>query len=206
MHKKNSGRSFVQSLALGLVVAAAAMLSGCATSYVDTATKEVPVASMKRPEQPKPVQLVFEFQSKGAPNARATEFLKDDVLKQVSESGLFTNVTTTPTPNAALLNVTLNNVPVTDNAYGKGFVTGLTFGIAGNVVTDGYICELSYLPAGQTQPIVKRERHAIHTAIGNASPPAGAEKSPDVRTAVRKMTRDIVSNALKDLADDASFQ
>ncbi|MDR3383539.1 hypothetical protein [Cupriavidus basilensis] len=201
----NSGRSFIRQLSLALLVSGAALLTGCASTYVDTATKEVPVASMKKPEQPKQVQLVFEFQTQGAPNARVTSFLKEDVAKQVKESGLFSTVATEPVPGAPLLSVTLNNVPLTTDAASKGFVTGLTFGLAGSAVTDGYICTVSYLPAGQSTPIVKTARHAIHTTLGNASPPAGAVKSESMAVAAQKMTRDVLSNALKDLSDDASF-
>ena len=186
-------------------MAGAALLSGCATSYVDTAIKEIPAASMKKPEQPKPVQLAFEFQSKGAPNARATNLLKEDVTRQVTESGLFSKITTEPTPGASLLSVTLNNIPLTDDAASKGFVTGLTFGLAGSAVSDGYVCTVSYLPPGQSTAIVKTTRHAIHTTLGNANPPPGAVKSESIAAAVHQMTRDVLSNALKELSDDASF-
>ncbi|KHK57380.1 hypothetical protein PI87_08905 [Ralstonia sp. A12] len=183
----------------------AALLTGCTSFYVDTATKEVPVSEMKKIADPKPVQLVFEFQTKGAPNARATTLLKDTVAKEVVDAGLFSKVATDPTPNVGLLNVTLNNVPLTDNAAAKGFVTGLTFGLAGSAVTDGYICTVSYLPPGQATPIVKTARHAIHATIGNANPPAGAQKSASVLDAIQKMTRDVLSNALKDLSYDTAF-
>ncbi len=200
-----SGKSFVGRLFLGLLVTGAALLSGCASTYVVTATKEVPVAAMKKPQQPKPVQLVFQFQTKGAPNARATDWLKGDVTKQITESGLFSSVATEPSPGAALLSVTLDNMPLTEDAASKGFVTGLTFGLAGSAVTDGYVCTVSYLPPGQTSPIVKTARHAIHTTIGNAEAPAGAVKSESIAAAVQTMTRDVVSNALKGLSDDPAF-
>lgn len=203
--RNHSGRSLIRQCSLALLVSGAALLSGCASTYVDTATKEVPVANLKKPEQPKPVQLVFEFQTKGAPNSRATGFLKDDVARQVTESGLFSTVATEPARGASLLSVTLNNVPLTQDAASQGFVTGLTFGLAGSAVSDGYVCTVSYLPAGQSAPIVKTARHAIHTTLGNANPPAGAVKSENVAAAVHKMTRDVLSNALKELSDDPSF-
>jgi len=36
-----------------------------------------------------------------------------------------------PTSNGALLNVTINNIPLTDNAEAKGFMTGFTLGLVG---------------------------------------------------------------------------
>ena len=204
-NSKLGGGAFIRRIVMAAAVVGASVFTGCASVYVDTATKEVPASEMKKVADPKPVQLVFEFQTKGAPNPRATTLLKDTVAKEVADTGLFSKVASEPTPNIGMLNVTLNNVPLTDNAAGKGFVTGLTFGLAGSAVTDGYICTVSYLPAGQTTPIVKTARHAIHTTVGNANPPAGVQKAPSMLDAVQKMTRDVVSNALKDLSYDAAF-
>src|SRR5689334_22745467 len=128
-------------LATVAAVAFAAMLmSGCATMYVDKGLKDVASSEYMKPPEPKPVQLLFNCQTKGAANARATKFLAEDVTKIVSGSGLFSSVSTAPMPGGALLSVTINNVPITDNAFSKGFATGLTFGLAGSQVTDGYIC------------------------------------------------------------------
>jgi hypothetical protein len=183
-------------------LAASAFMTGCASMYVDTATKEVPVSEMKKPAQVKPTQVVFEFQTKGAPNATATKLLKDGVMAQVNESGLFAPANGT---GSAMLSITLDNIPLTKDAATQGFVTGLTFGLAGSAVTDGYLCTVSYLPPGQTTPVVKTARHAIHTTLGSAAAPAGAGKPVDAMTAVKTMTRDIVSNALRDLSLDPTF-
>lgn len=214
-HKKNQGMqnnnsklaggAWIRRMVMASALTGAALLTGCASVYVDTATKEVPVSQMKKVADPKPVQLVFEFQTKGAPNPRVTAMLKDVVNKEVKETGLFSSVATDPTPNIGLLNVTLNNVPITEDAASKGFVTGLTFGLAGSAVTDGYICTVSYLPPGQTTPIVKTARHAIHTTLGNANPPAGAKKAASPLEAANQMTREVLSNALKDLSYDSAF-
>ena len=203
LNSKSHSRAF-RTFLTACVVAGATIVSGCASVYVDTATKPVPVAELKKVAQPKPVRMVFEFQSKGAPNARATEFLKEPVIEQVKKSGLFAAIDST-SPDDAMLNVTLNNVPLTEDAAAQGFVTGLTFGLAGSAVTDGYICTVTYLPAGQTKPVVTTSRHAIHTVLGNANPPAGARKSDSIADAVRTMAQEVLSNALRDLSYDASF-
>ncbi|OFA06466.1 hypothetical protein [Duganella sp. HH101] len=182
-----------------------AMLTGCASVYVDTATKEIPVSAMKKVAQPKPVQLTFEFQTKGAPNARATEFLKGAVSEQIKASGLFATVETAPATDLSVLSVKLDNIPLTANAASQGFVTGLTFGLAGTAVTDGYVCTLQYLPAGQEKMITVSAKHSIHTTLGNASPPPTAKKSADASEAVKTMTHEVLSNALRDLAADPSF-
>ncbi|HZT55825.1 MAG TPA: hypothetical protein VFA35_06340, partial [Burkholderiaceae bacterium] len=145
--------------------------TGCATHYIDGSTKEVAAASFRKPAEPKPVQLLFEFQTKGALNTRATDFLKAQVTEQVKGSGLFASVDDKPVAGGGLLSVTLNNVPLTDDAFTKGFVTGFTFGLVGSQVSDGYVCTVKYAAAQQNDMIVKTARHAIHTAMGAKDAP-----------------------------------
>jgi hypothetical protein len=189
---------------IAAMLAGAAMLTGCATSYVDTMTKEVAASQFKKPVQARPVSVSFEFQTKGVPNTAATDFLKAQVTEQVTNSGLFANAT--GAADAGKLQIVLNNVPVEgQNPAASGFVTGLTFGAVGSTITDGYICTVSYLPPGQAQPVKVSARHAIHTTMGASGAPANAEKSPNMEAAVRKMTRDVVSTALRDLSNAQDF-
>lgn len=185
---------------------AVAALTGCANMYVDGNTKEVSTSEFKKPDPMHPVQMLFEFQTKGIANANATSFLKARVIEQVKASGLFSSVTESPVDGGALLSVTLNNVLLTDDAFSKGFVTGLTFGLAGSQVSDGYICSVRYLASADTAPVVKQARHAIHTTIGASAAPGNATKAADVNEAVATMTRQIVSNVLNDLSHDATFK
>lgn len=192
--------------ALFIAIFSSIMFSGCASVYVDTATKDIPVTDFKQPEKKKPVQLVFEFQTKGVPSAQATTYLQEQISKQVKNSGLFSNVEAASVAGVSMLNIKLNNIPLTENAAEQGFVTGLTFGVAGSAITDGYVCTMTYLPAEpQTKPLVKTAKHAIHTTLGNAKAPENAIKSASVDEAVRAMAQQIVSNALKDLSLDPQF-
>lgn len=192
--------------ALGLVLAATGLLGGCASAYLDGSTKEIPAAQFKKPASPAPVQLLFDFQTKGVANAQATAMLRDRVTAQVKSSGLFSEVGTASVPSGAMLSITLNNVPLTDNAFTKGFVTGLTFGLAGSQVSDGYVCTATYRASGDAAPVVKQARHAIHTTVGAAASPGGAIKMPDHKEAAFQMTTQVVSNVLNDLSQDASFK
>ncbi len=205
MHLSFYYKKLTHRMSGALVLFAAMMLTGCANFYVDGTTKEVPVSEMKAVANAKPVAVVFEFQTNGVSNAMGTKALKEMVVKQISESGLFSSVEGTPSANTPILNVTLNNVALVDEAMRKGFLTGLSFGAAGNTVTDGYICTLTYLPAGQVKPVVTTARHAIHTALGSAGAPPGGIKVGSIDEAVTVMTRAILSNALRDLSRDAGF-
>jgi hypothetical protein len=186
-------------------VAMALALAGCASHYVDGATKEINASQFRKPATLQPVQVVFEFQTKGVANASATQHLKAQVLQKVKDSGLFSVADEKPVPGGNLLSVKLNNVVLTDDVFSKGFATGLTFGLAGSQVSDGYICTVSYFGDGRTTPITKTARHAIHTTLGAAKTPGNAEKAATIQEAVTKMTSQIVSTALNDLSQDPDF-
>lgn len=190
-----TGMARVRRFSTALLLAASAIMSGCATHYIDTATKEVPVSQFKKSAQPQPVRMSFEFQSDGAPNSMVTELLRKQVTDQVAASGLFSDMVNSP--DAGVLSVAINNLKGdTASAAAKGFVTGLTFGLAGSTVTDFYECKVTYLAPGQTQPVTTSARHAIHTTIGAKGAPANATPSLSQEDAVRTMVRQIVSNAL----------
>lgn len=181
-------------------------LGGCAAFYVDGHAPEVPAAQYKKPAHPADVQLIWAFQTKGVANARATEYLKGRVQEQLAGSGLFANVGETPGPGAGLLTLTVNNTPLNDDAAAKGFVAGLTFGLAGQTVGDGYECTVRYLPArAGSAPLVKSGKHIIYASLGTGEPPAGAQKMASVDEAVSTMLRQLISRTLNQLSQDAAF-
>jgi len=192
-------------VALALLIAIAATTSGCATFYVDTALKDVPAADYAHPAVPQPVQVLFAFQTKGVNNARATDYTRKRVMETLSASGVFSQVTADPVPSGAMLSVTINNVPLTDDAFAKSFVTGFTFGLVGSEVGDGYVCDLEYQASLSAPKIAKRARHAILATLGAHAAPKDVIKASSIDEAVTIMTRQIVANALKDLAADPAF-
>lgn len=193
---------------LSVSMALSVVLSGCASPsfYVAAGSKEVLPADMKAVAKPAPVQLTFEFQAKGAPNGQATNLLKDQVLEQVKLSGLFASVNA-GTTGGGVLNIVINNVALTStgDASTQGFASGLTMGLVGAAVTDGYICTVSYLPAGSNELIKTTSRHAIHTTLGTAKAPENAVKANSPEEAVRTVVRQVVSNALRDLSYNPAF-
>jgi hypothetical protein len=189
-----------------LALCALLFISGCASFYVDGTAGDVDPAGYRKTDAPRAVQVLFEFQTKGVPNGRATTYLKSHTVERVTASGLFSTVSDKPVPGEALLSITIDNVPITDNAFQKGFVTGLTFGLAGSVVTDGYVCTVQYRGGTDATPIEKRTRHAIHTAIGASRAPPNATRAKNSGDAVMTMTRQIVDRALQDLSQDPDFR
>lgn len=189
-----------------LLVATLAAMTGCANFYVDTATKEVSASQYKRVEPIHPVQVLFEFQTKGTANASVTSALKASVIEQVKTSGLFSDVSEGTVSSGALLGITVNNVPLTDDAFSKGFATGLTFGLAGSQVSDGYVCSARYTAGAGSEAVVKQARHAIHTTLGASSAPSNGIKMASADEAAKTMLRQIVSNVLNDVSHDPLFK
>jgi hypothetical protein len=194
------------SVRLWLLVLVLPILPGCASMYVDGNTKEIASSQYHKPAVPRPVQFFYEFQTKGVANAAVTGKTKERVLAQVKDSGLFSTVSEEPTASGATLSITINNVPLTDDAFSKGFVTGLTLGLAGSQVSDGYICTARYRANAQSPAEVKQARHAIHTTIGAGGPPPNSIKTSSAEEAVTMMMRQVVSNVLNDISRDPQFK
>jgi hypothetical protein len=173
--------------------------------YVDSSTKEIDTAQFKKPNTPRPVQFFFEFQTKGVANVRATEAFKVRVSDQVKASGLFGSLSDEPVAGSASLSIVVNNVPLTDDTFAKGFAAGFTFGLVGSTVSDGYVCTVRYRGDMRAAPVIKLARHAIHATVGATSAPNNAVKAANPDEAVTLMLRQIVSNVLNDLSQDSAF-
>lgn len=185
---------------------ACTLFTGCANFYVDNGLRDADSAQLKKPASPKPVQLFFTFQTKGSPNLRATEHFKDQVTQLVAQSGLFSRVEDVASPDAGTLQITINNVPLSDNAAAKGVMTGLTLGLVGNTVGDGYVCDLRYKATDASAPINAQVNHAIYTSLGATSGPEAATKVSGIEEAASTMVRQAVKSLLKKLSDTPQFQ
>lgn len=189
-----------------MVVMSSVSLGGCASMYVDGNLPETPRSEFRMPEKPQAVQLAFEFRTSGTANTRATDYLKGKVLAQVQESGLFSSVSDRPVQGGALLTITVNNVALKDDAFAKGFIAGLTFGLAGSTVADGYEGNLRYLPPSSGRAALDHgAKHVIYTSIGTGSPPVGALKTASGEEAVTLMLKQLLGRLLGNLSKDPGF-
>lgn len=189
-----------------IVAAAALLLSGCIAPrmFVDPALGDVPASERVAAADPRPVQFVFEFRTKGAANARATNQLRAQITETVRASGLFSEVSNAPVPNGAMLAVTIDNVPQED-AAARGFGTGLTFGLAGTTVTDFYEANARYVPSAGASELRTQVRHAIHTQIGATEAPANMVQAASPQEAVNTTMRQILERLLYNLAKEPDF-
>ena len=191
-------RLLVLALLLGATPAVAARF------FVLNVPGELDPATKVRVEAPRPVQLLFTFQTDGAPNMRATNFVKEQVGTDVRGSGLFSEVAQTPVAGGAVLSITINNIPER-GAAGRGFRTGLTFGLAGTTVTDAYEITFEYLSGPSAAPIRRVVRHAIKTTIGRTDPPTDATRVRNAEEAIRTVVRQSLAHGLNQLGGDPGF-
>ena len=193
---------FARLAAVGVL----SMLAACGTFYVDTNIHDLTPAERAIVATPRPVQLLFDFQTKGVSNSTARDYVKNTVIQAVEDTGLFSAVGPDAQPGGAILQVTINNVPLSDDAFAKGFVTGFTFGLVGNTVGDGYICTAEYIGGPNDPKISKSVRDAIYTSLGaTASAPQHAQKVSNMDAAVKAMTHKCVGNAIDQVARDPGF-
>ena len=181
------------------IVVVSLMSTACvsAKSYVDPQLPRVGYADLLRRTEPRPVQVSVEFQRNGTPHAGATSIALDRVVRVLEASKIFSTVGLKDEPGRDQIQVVLNNVGDIGDAVSKGIGTGLTFGAAGSMVTDGYVFTATYRPVGKAA-IQKTYRHALHTTIGNASGPAGLTPM-STQEAFDKVVQDLVLNFLLDL-------
>lgn len=197
-------RLFLAALAAIFSIGLATAPARAAKIYVDSKLGEVPAGQRLSVASPKPVQLVFEFQTDGVRNEKATKFAKPLALKALQEMPFFSSISETPVDGSALLTVRFNNL-TEKGAAGKGFKVGLTFGLAGTSVVDNYDVTLQLSPAPGAAPLTASVKHAIVTTIGKKSDPSfGTEykKAPD---AVAAMMRQAMDHGLNQMAADAGF-
>ena len=185
---------------MGVLLLAGSMLGGCMpTMYIDPALPPASRADVGPAAAPQAVQFLYEFQTRGSPNARATDLTRERALGAVKESGLFSVVSGEPQANGRRLTVVINNFPVTNDAASKGFGVGLTFGLVGTTVIDGYETRATFSSPGAV-PLALEYKHAIHSTLGNTTPPPGLKPEANVRDAINKLIDQLIWSVLRDVS------
>ncbi|NWG87346.1 MAG: hypothetical protein HXY26_07555 [Hydrogenophilaceae bacterium] len=155
-----------------------------------------------RSNNPTLVALTVKGYTSGTENNRATEFWQRQFSKSLTDTQVLVPASPKDQPKAKL-DIQIDNVADIGQAAGKGFITGLTFGLAGSTVTDGYVMKATYTnPEGKA--INHEYRHAIHSMIGNTDPPPGVETMSPLE-AVARVTDDLVAKLLRDLRKDGAY-
>ena len=172
------------------------LLSGCISprSFVDPNYPNVRYEELKRRDNPPKVVLNVQFQRKGEPLPRADTMLKDNTERVLRASGVLLPVANASGADGDV-RVIINNIG-DENAAAKGFGTGLTFGLVGTTVTDAYEMTITITVGGRTFSRTS-VKHAIHTAIGNTTIPAGLEIVP-INVAFERVLEQMLLRVLKE--------
>jgi hypothetical protein len=203
----------------GLAVAAAILAGGAvalpptpaaAAGYVGSELGDVKPEDKAVVASPRPVQLIYSFATKGAPNKPATKQTKDQVLATVRASGLFSEISETPTPNGAILSIVVDNVPpdgAMTEAAAKGAVTGATLFVVGSNTRDYYRSTIEYVSGPTAEKVTRTATHSIVFQMGliNSTPDNAVKVDGGLKGSINTMIRQIVSNPLNQVARDPNF-
>ncbi len=193
------GNPFRSASLLVFIAVASFMLSGCisAKHYVDPAYANIQPTDIKPPKTPEPVQVFFEFRNKEGTSASATKLLKPRVVTFLSNSRCFSQVTTEGQEGTNSLFLTMTNFAIADDATAKGVGVGLTFGLVGAMVSDGYTLEATYR-SGDREPVKRTYKHALHSTVGNKDGPPGLTPV-SVQDAIYSILDQMLTSLLIDL-------
>jgi|JI10StandDraft_1071094.scaffolds.fasta_scaffold69488_2 hypothetical protein len=116
--------------------------SGClliGSSYIDGA----PVAVVKCIDgESVPASAAYRFQRNGVDQPNIADLTKGTVVSALSSRGLFSSIDYTGRREVHV-DVLANNQANLNSAFGKGFLSGLTFGLIGYKVSDFYDLKIS---------------------------------------------------------------
>jgi hypothetical protein len=172
--------------------------------YVNRDLGDVKPENQVQAIAPKPVQIIFNFQTSEKPNARATKYAKPIIIDAMKPRAVFSDFVEGPTKDGATLSIDFNNIPE-KGAGGKGFATGLTFGLKGLFVTDFYEVTFKYVPLPGAPTVTRMIKHALHLKMGkkDVADPGIQVKNAD--EAVRMVIAQVAAHGLNELAKDPAF-
>ena len=198
----------ISSLLVLLLSSALALFLGSSSAfagvYVDNTLGELKPEEAVKVANPKPVQLLVEFQTSGVINARATKIVKPMIADSATATGVVGTTSDTPAPGGARLAVIMNDIPE-KGVGGKAFMTGFTFGLSGTVAHDDYDIEVRYTPGDGQDPIMRTVHHRLYIKIGLANPPENATKAEKTDDAVKTIIRQALAHGLNAIAGDPKF-
>lgn len=184
---------------LGLILA---LCQGCLTpkSYVDPTFHDATYESLHPADNGFPIVMAT-VQLNGRPRPEYDANLRTHVINMLRRSRMFSEEVHRP---HGRLDIVLNNVGDVGDAFRRGMGTGLSLGLSGSYVIDGYQMELTYTPVNGT-PVVKNYMHAVFTTFGAQAPPVARPAVP-LNIAVNTAVEDMVLNFLRDMQKEGRFE
>lgn len=175
------------------IAVSAFSVTGCISvnSYVDPQYSDLSFANVSIP-QGSAYNVTTQMLTNGEPNSRGSRYLETAVASLMERAGI-SNI-----PEGTSLSITCNNIADMGEAAASGFGTGLTFGLAGSTITDGYEFTFVLSQDGEEETIVYR--HVMQTTIGNAAAPIANVEAVTPQAGFDAILEDVF---LKFLADQS---
>jgi len=211
-------RSIVQNLRLAkflpifaalLALIALPQAASAMKYFVANALGEVKPEEKVTPASPQPVQIIFEFQRDGKPNAKATKVIKPMAIEDIKAIGAFSEVTEAPTANGAIISIKFNNLVIkeeVDKAKSQAFGAGLGFGLFGGVLAvDHYLVSIDYVPATGAAPIHTEVKHELYGKYGKKDVEVPGTQYKNVDEAVKVLVRQALDRGVNNIVSDPAF-
>ena len=181
------------------------LASGCLTSrsYVDGAFPKVAYQDVGSVRLADELELLVEFQFVGVSNLSLSNEVREKAVLVLRRTGAFGAVTSRGGPNAARLDLIVNRLDDVNAEMLKGFGTGLTLGLVGNTLTDGYEVQARYRSSLDAEPVLHRYEHAIYTTTGHESAPEGLDPM-NGDDAFERLLEEILLKLVQDLEGEAA--
>lgn len=197
---------------LFLAVLCAAMLPSAAQAakwFVDNTLGDVKPEEKVTPAQPRPVQLLWEFQRDGSPNPKATKAIRPIALDALKATGDFSEIVEGPVADGAVLSIRFNNVVNAEElskVKKQAFGAGLGFGLFGGVVaTDHYVVTLEYIDHTGAEPIRTEVTHALHMKYGKKEVAIPGTQVKNVTEAVKGVVNQALARGVNNIVSDPAF-
>ncbi|MBY0394134.1 MAG: hypothetical protein K2Q27_12825 [Novosphingobium sp.] len=177
--------------------------------YVANALGEVKPEEKVTPAKPQPVQVIFEFQRDGKPNAKATKVVTPWAMEDLKGTGAFSEVTDAPTANGAIISIKFNNLVIKeelDKAKKQAFGAGLGFGLFGGVLAvDHYLVSIDYVPATGAAPIHTEVKHELYSKYGKKDVEVPGTEYKTADEAVKVLVRQALARGVNNIVADPAF-
>jgi hypothetical protein len=192
-----------------LVLTALPQAAAAMKFYVANALGEVKPKEKVTPETCEPVQVLFEFQRSGTPNAKATRVVTPWAIKDIKATGVFSEVTDAPTANSAILSIKFNNVVVKeelDKTKKQAFGAGLGVGLFGGVLAvDHYGVSIDYVFATGATPIHTEVKHELYAKYGEKDVDVPGAEYRDADEAVKVLVSQALPRGVNNIVADPAF-
>ncbi|WP_072379156.1 hypothetical protein [Novosphingobium sp. NDB2Meth1] len=199
----------LQLVALAVMLSTLPQAAQAMKFYVANALGEVKPEEKVTPAKPQPVQVIFEFQRDGKPNAKATKVVTPWAMEDLKGTGAFSEVTDAPTANGAIISIKFNNLVIKeelDKAKKQAFGAGLGFGLFGGVLAvDHYLVSIDYVPATGAAPIHTEVKHELYSKYGKKDVEVPGTEYKTADEAVKVLVRQALARGVNNIVADPAF-